>query len=78
METDFKWRHFYYPLLPLIVFVLPVKNNIQKIIQFYKLVFTLKHYQLMWKYLAQNLKANLNIVCDATETGLVTESINKS
>ena len=32
----------------------------------------------MWKYLAQNLEANLNIVCDSTEAGLVTESINKS
>ena len=31
-------------------------------IYFYKLAFTLKHYNLMCEYLAQNLKADVNIL----------------
>ena len=46
-------------------------------IYFYKLAFTLKHYKLMWQYLARNLKADLNILVLLTyvftEIGAVTQ-----
>ena len=46
-------------------------------IYFYKLAFTLKHYKLMWQYLAQNLKADRNILVlltyMSTEIGTVTQ-----
>ena len=53
---------------------LPAENNVC-LIYFYKLAFTLKHLQLMWEYLARTLKGKN---CESTETGAVTQRINKS
>ena len=46
----------------LLVFVFPAKDNARKKVHFYKLTFTFKHHQLMWKYLAWSLKAKVNIL----------------
>ena len=46
----------------LLVFVFPAKDNARKKVHFYKLTFTLKHHQLMWKYLTRSLKAKVNIL----------------
>ena len=37
-------------------------ENVHKKIYFYKFAFTLKRYNIMWEYLAQKMKADVNIL----------------